>query len=98
LSQSLKSTLKQLSFTKTYLDVYNITLFVDAHVGGQRDWTCCGIISNIRSNVLYKQVYMLKFSTKYIKHNSSELTMLAEGPSKHIPGPPPLASGVCHDA
>lgn len=41
---------------------------------------------------------MLKYSTKYIQHNSSELTMLAEGPGKHIPGPPPLASGVCHDA
>lgn len=31
-------------------------------------------------------------------HCDQLLTMFAEGPAKHVPGPPPLASGVRHDA
>lgn len=60
LDSKKKYTVANLSFNKSYLDVYNITLLVDAHVGGQRDWACYRMKSSVRSKIICNYMFVLK--------------------------------------
>lgn len=79
-----------------YLDVDDVTLLVDTHVGWQGDRACW--VKNTVSSSARAEVHETLFTRKRESNLKPfcVLTMFAEWPAEHVPGTPPLALCVRH--